>query len=87
VAWRAAADAARANPAPVVPVLRQLSRRDETSLFATHPPTGLRARLLESRPQHAAGVVLTEQQAKRIDREIAGPVERIRRDLASADGG
>jgi len=48
------------------------------------PPTGLRARLLECRPQHAAGVVLTEQQAERIDREIAGPVERIRRDLASA---
>jgi hypothetical protein len=44
--------------------------------------------MLESRPQHAAGVVLTEQQAERhaerIGREIAGPVERIRRDLASA---
>ena len=84
-AWRSAAEIARANLAAAVPSLRQLSRRDETSLFATHPPTGLRARMLETRPQHAAGVVLTEQQAERIDREIAGPVERIRRDLASAD--
>jgi heat shock protein HtpX len=84
-AWRAAAADARAELAAAVPGLRQLSRRDETSLFATHPPTGLRARMLESRPQHAAGVVLTEQQAERIDHEIAGPVERIRRDLASAD--
>lgn len=83
-AWQEAAAVARANQAAAVPVLRQLSRRDETSLFASHPPTGLRARMLESRPQHGAGVVLTEQQAERIDHEIAGPVERVRRDLAAA---
>jgi heat shock protein HtpX len=83
-AWRAAADVARANLDASVPVLRQLSRRDETSLFASHPPTGLRAQMLQRRPQQAAGVVLTEQQAERIDHETAGPVERIRRDLASA---
>jgi heat shock protein HtpX len=83
-AWQEAAVVARANLASAVPVLRQLSKRDETSLFASHPPTGLRARMLESRPQQAAGVVLTEQQAERIDHEIAGPVERVRRDLASA---
>jgi heat shock protein HtpX len=83
-AWQEAAVVARANLAPAVPVLRQLSKRDETSLFASHPPTGLRARMLERRPQQAAGVVLTEQQAERIDHEIAGPVERVRRDLASA---
>jgi len=29
-------------------------------------------------------VVLTAQQAQRIDHETAGPVERIRRDLAPA---
>jgi hypothetical protein len=40
--------------------------------------------MLESRPQQAAGVVLMEQQAERIDHEIAGPMERVRRDLASA---
>jgi Zn-dependent protease with chaperone function len=84
VAWRAAADVARVELTAAVPSLRQLSRRDETSLFASHPPTGLRAGMLERRPQQAAGVVLTEQQAERIDREIAGPVERIRRDLAAA---
>ena len=38
----------------------------------------------ERRPQHAAGVVLTEQQSERIDAELAGPVEQIRRELASA---
>ncbi|MFI7541770.1 M48 family metalloprotease [Actinoplanes sp. NPDC049599] len=83
-AWRTAAAVARASLAAAVPALRQLSQRDETSLFASHPPTGLRARMLERRPQQPAGVVLTEQQAERIDREIAGPVERIRRDLATA---
>ena len=75
---------ARANQAPTLPVLRQLSRRDEVSLFASHPPSGLRAQMLERRPQHAAGVVLTEQQSERIDAELAGPVEQIRRELASA---
>ncbi|MET8149625.1 M48 family metalloprotease [Actinoplanes sp. NPDC049668] len=83
-AWREAADVARANLAPGVPAFRQLSRRDEVSLFASHPPTGLRARMLERRPQHAAAVTLTEQQAERIDTEIAGTVERVRRDLATA---
>nr|BFE72055.1 hypothetical protein GCM10020092_053560 [Actinoplanes digitatis] len=83
-AWREAADVARANLATGVPAFRQLSRRDEVSLFASHPPTGLRARMLERRPRHAAAVTLTEQQAERIDNEIAGPVERVRRDLATA---
>ncbi|MET0495000.1 MAG: M48 family metalloprotease [Actinoplanes sp.] len=82
--WAEAARVARANLAPTVPVLRQLSRRDEVSLFASHPPSGLRALMLERRPQHAAGVVLTEQQSERIDAELAGPVEQIRRELASA---
>jgi Zn-dependent protease with chaperone function len=83
-AWREAADAARAALAADLPALRQLSRRDEVSLFASHPPTGLRARMLERRPQQAAAVTLTPQQAERIDNEIAGPVERVRRDLATA---
>lgn len=52
-------------------------------LFAAHPPEGLRAAMLEQRPQHAAEVTLTEPQSARIDDEIAGPMERVRRDLAA----
>lgn len=81
-AWRAAARLARANLAGAVPGLRQLSRRDDVSLFARHPPTGLRAAMLERRPAHPAAVVLTEAGAARIDGELARHLESVRRELA-----
>lgn len=80
-AWQVAARVARANMAGSMPVLRQLSRRDEASLFASHPPTGLRSAMLERRPAQAASVVLTEAWAARIDDELAGYVESVRREL------
>ncbi|GGQ65364.1 M48 family metallopeptidase [Couchioplanes azureus] len=83
-AWREAADTVRRNLAGSLPLLRQLSRREEASLFASHPPTGLRAAMLQCRPHLPAEVTLTESQSARIDEEIAGPMEQARRDLAAA---
>ncbi|MEV6598085.1 M48 family metallopeptidase [Actinoplanes sp. NPDC051346] len=83
-AWREAADTVRTNLAASMPLLRQLSRREEVSLFASHPPTGLRVAMLEQRPARAAEVTLTESQSARIDEEIVEPMEHVRRDLAHA---
>ncbi|MEH1168352.1 M48 family metalloprotease [Micromonospora sp. CPCC 205539] len=44
--WRSALAQARAAGAERLPLLRQLSVRDESSLFASHPPIGLRRRML-----------------------------------------
>jgi hypothetical protein len=65
-----------------VPVLRRLSRHAESSLFASHPPNGLRAEMLERRPGIPAAVILDETTAARIDGEL-GPFEkRVRREPA-----
>ncbi|XVU21888.1 M48 family metalloprotease [Actinoplanes sp. CA-054009] len=77
-AWLAAARVARANQAPHVPAMRQLSRRAEASLFASHPPSGLRAEMVRARPQLPAAVVLTEAESARIDAELAPHVKRVR---------
>jgi heat shock protein HtpX len=81
-AWLTAADAARERLAPRLPRLRQLSQRDDASLFASHPPDGLRARMLESRPYVDPAVVLTEAESARIDAELAAWYKRTARDLA-----
>ncbi|MEU0554697.1 M48 family metalloprotease [Dactylosporangium sp. NPDC006015] len=52
------------------------SRRDaeterEISLFATHPPSGLRARLIEATAPESAAVVLDSARNERIDAELA----------------
>lgn len=84
-AWRAAAAVARANLATDIPALRQLSRRDDVSLFASHPPGGLRIAMYERRPAMPAAVVLTETDAARIDDELAALYEQVRRELAYGD--
>lgn len=82
--WKAAADRARIDVAASLPRLRQLSVRDATSLFASHPPSGLRARMIESRPPHAPAVTLSETDSARIDDELTKAYEAARRDLALA---
>lgn len=84
-AWRDAAATARANQAVKLPLLREASRRAEVSLFASHPPAGLRAEMLERRPRHAAAVLLDDAGSARIDGELAPFEVRVRRVLA--DGG
>jgi len=83
-AWRAAAVAAGANQAPNVPLLRLLSRHTGVSLFASHPPTGLRAEMLEKRRQNPAAVRLGEAASARIDEELDAFSPQVRRTLAEA---
>jgi heat shock protein HtpX len=65
--------------------LRQLSIRDEVSLFASHPPRGLRSRMVEAREWRDAGVTLTESRAAQVDAELARGYERAGRDIAWSD--
>ncbi len=71
--WVAAGWTAQAQLASRIPRLRQLDKRDSASLFNTHPPSGLRAQMLESRPYLAPAVVLTESASAAIDAELAKP--------------
>jgi heat shock protein HtpX len=82
--WRRAADEARLAGAPHLPLLRQLSIRDEVSLFAGHPPAGLRARMLREREWRTGAVVLSESESERIDAELTRHYERSRRILGWA---
>jgi hypothetical protein len=59
-----------------------LSIRDQVSLFASHPPIGLRARMIESRPAQPPAVVLTEAESARIDEELSKAYLSTRRSLA-----
>jgi heat shock protein HtpX len=81
LAWRDAARVARANLATNLPVLRRLTRHTEVSLYASHPPAGLRAEMLERRPRQAAAVTLTESEAAHIDDELAVHQKRVLREL------
>ncbi|MFG1996132.1 hypothetical protein ACGFJ7_39775 [Actinoplanes sp. NPDC048988] len=74
----AAARIARANQAAGLPALRLLSRRAGASLSASHPPAGLRAEMLERRPQRPAAVTLTAAESARIGAELAPYAERVR---------
>jgi Zn-dependent protease with chaperone function len=49
---------------------RQVAMNAVSSLGSTHPPTGHRIKVLESRPVHAAKVVLTSAESDEIDREL-----------------
>lgn len=80
--WRTAVAEARTAAAEQLPQLRQLSAREEASLFSSHPPTGLRRLMLDGRERHAAAVVLTEDRSARIDAELAKEYEAVRRTLA-----
>ncbi|MDG4805466.1 M48 family metallopeptidase [Micromonospora sp. WMMD1120] len=80
--WRSAFAESRAANAARLPLLRQLSVRDGTSLFSTHPPIGLRRRMLTDRPWRDSSVVLTEASNERIDTELAKEYERFRRTVS-----
>ena len=58
------------------------SNRDEASVFANHPPTGLRIRRLARLPDRTAAVTLSLRESHRIDGELAEIYTRYSRDLA-----
>ena len=61
----------------------QLTVRDEASLFASHPPTGLRVRMLRARPARSPSVVPSAARSAMIDDELATPHAGLRRALTS----
>jgi heat shock protein HtpX len=75
----ASVDAARSQLAPMMPGLRQLSLRDHASLFRSHPPTGLRERMVKSGPALEPQVVLTAEALDRIDHELAAAYRHVMR--------
>ncbi|GAB2963777.1 hypothetical protein GCM10027280_60840 [Micromonospora polyrhachis] len=81
--WRVAADEARTSVTDL-PRLRQLSVRDDVSLFSSHPPAGLRARMIEARQWRTATVVLTETRSEQVDAELVRDYERTRRTISWA---
>jgi heat shock protein HtpX len=83
-AWHAQILADRQEISGAVKTLRQMSMRDSASLFASHPPNGLRAQLVESRSQISAAVVLTAADAAQIDIELAREYRSLRTTLANS---
>jgi heat shock protein HtpX len=69
--WRTLADSFHRSRAGELPQLRQLTTRD-TSIWDSHPPAGLRARMVEAWPRREPAVALTDEDSDRIDRELAG---------------
>ncbi|WP_371409505.1 M48 family metalloprotease [Micromonospora zamorensis] len=82
--WRSALAESLAANTDRLPLLRQLSVRDEASLFAFHPPTGLRRQMLAGRTWQEPAVVLTPGRMERIDAELAREYDRFRRAVAWA---
>jgi Zn-dependent protease with chaperone function len=82
-AWSATTAAALAEARPQRAVRRQLDVRTSVSLFAGHPPSGLRARLVENRPAEPPAVELDEATAAAIEGELAKHVARTARTLKS----
>ncbi len=81
--WRQALLDGRGEVAPRIQRLRQLSMRDEASLARSHPPHGLRARLVESRATGTARFVLTAFESAQIDAELARSYRTLRTELAN----
>jgi Zn-dependent protease with chaperone function len=81
--WPATVGAALDEARPKMALRRQLSARRDTSLFASHPPSGLRARVVDERHPESASVVLDTATNGRIDAELARHTARSVRTLKS----
>jgi Zn-dependent protease with chaperone function len=81
--WPATAAAALVKARTNLVMRRQLSARRETGLFLSHPPAGLRARLIETRPAEPAAVVLDTAASALVDQELAKYAARCARTLKS----
>ncbi len=83
-AWRQAAERTLRSDRAVRSRLRQLSARRDASLRRHHPPSGLRAWLIDIAPPQGATLVLGEVESDRIDAELVRQYQRTRRDLAQS---
>jgi Zn-dependent protease with chaperone function len=82
---RARASSVRAKIALQRSWRRQLSTREEASLFSSHPPSGLRARLVESRHWQAPAITMSQAESDRIDAELLPTYTKRRRDIGVED--
>ncbi|MDI1465502.1 M48 family metallopeptidase [Catellatospora sp. KI3] len=80
--WREGLAQARERNAERAPRLLQLSNRTDASLFSSHPAPGRRHDLLKAAPFQQAAVVVTPEQALRLDAELNPYVEALRGELA-----
>ncbi|MFI9640264.1 M48 family metalloprotease [Micromonospora sp. NPDC051925] len=81
-AWREGTARARTAAAERMPLVRQLSIREQVSLFASHPPAGLRHQMLTARARHEPRVLLSESRMERIDAELTRQYEGVARIVA-----
>lgn len=77
--WRAAV--AEAQPIVPIRVAEQATVRGNTSLWATHPPAGLRSRAVNAWPRHEAQLVIGAERWRAADAELARLYERVARSL------
>jgi heat shock protein HtpX len=82
--WPAVAAQVLARGEPQRAQRRQLSVRRQVSAFPGHPPLGLRAQLVESRPPQDAAVTLEPADSLRLDAELRHHYDRTARDLRTA---
>ena len=82
--WRAELAVLMDRQAARITPLRQLSVRREVSLFASHPPSGLRAQLVEQADWRDPALGLTQYESDRIDAELSRRYQRCRRDIAAS---
>ncbi|HEY1177906.1 MAG TPA: M48 family metallopeptidase [Phytomonospora sp.] len=74
---------ALARHAPRAADHRLRTVRTESDLFASHPPSGLRAELAEALPLSAAVIGCSTAESDRIDAELAKTYERMRKAVAN----
>ena len=79
--WRASVEESNLRGSARTALRLQLSIRDEASFFASHPPTGLRARMLRARPYQPPALTLTPTRDESLDRELATIQESFRRSI------
>ncbi len=79
--WAAAAAGARAAVIERLPLREQISMRYSASMFASHPPSGYRRRVVDQWPEADPAVTLTDAEWARIDAELQPHYVRVRRDL------
>jgi heat shock protein HtpX len=82
--WRRMLRSIREREAPTAPAWRQLSIRTQASLFASHPAPGRRYEWLAARPPREAAVLLTEAEARAVEREIRPYAEALHRTMLKA---
>jgi heat shock protein HtpX len=68
-----------------LPAMHQLTRRS-TSLQASHPPSGLRAGMVQSWPSVVGEVALTDEESARIDDELRDWYAALHRDMLGTRG-